>query len=146
MGNANAGLDVRTAASFCEQFWEKEIVPTISQYIGIPNKSPYFDPKWVENGHMEKAVTLLSEWAKKHAPPGTKLEVQRLNNEKGTPRTPLIFLEIPASGDSRKEDTVLLYGHLDKQPEMTGWREGLDPWKPVRQGELLYGPGGGDGG
>jgi hypothetical protein len=94
-------LDAKSAAAWTETFWEKEIVPTISQYIAIPNKSPYYDPKWVENGHMERAVGLISEWAKAHAPPGTKLEVQRLKNEKGTPRTPLIFMEIRHRSEAR---------------------------------------------
>ena len=41
---------------------------------------------------------------------------------------------------------MLLYGHLDKQPEMTGWREGLGPWTPVLEGDRLYGRGGADDG
>ena len=57
-------------------------------------------------------------------------------------RTPLIFIEIP--GDPR--ETILLYGHLDKQPEMSGWRSGLDPWKPVIEGDRLYGRGAADDG
>ena len=142
MDKKNAALDAKAAADWTGLFWEKEIVPTLSQYIAIPNKSPYFDPQWVENGHMERAVGLISEWCRRHAPEGTKLEVQRLKNEKGAPRTPLLFMEVPGTGS----DTVLLYGHLDKQPEMTGWRAGLDPWKPVREGELLYGRGGADDG
>ena len=31
--------------------------------------------------------------------------------------------------------TVLLYGHLDKQPPFTGWGEGLGPYDPVVHGE-----------
>ena len=31
-----------------------------------------------------------------------------------------------------------LYGHLDKQPEMTGWRDGLGPWTPVLEDDKLY--------
>jgi acetylornithine deacetylase/succinyl-diaminopimelate desuccinylase-like protein len=58
-------------------------------------------------------------------------------------RTPLLYIEIAGSND---DDCVLLYGHLDKQPEMTGWREGLGPWTPVREGERLYGRGGADDG
>ncbi len=142
----SATLNPTVAKEFAEKFWEGEIVPTITQYIGIPNKSPYFDPKWVENGHMERAVGLISEWCKKRAPAGTKLEVIRLKNEKGEPRTPLIFMEIPPTGTARATDTVLLYGHLDKQPEMTGWRAGLDPWKAVRDGDRIYGRGGADDG
>jgi len=146
MNTQNASLDVAAAKEFSEKFWEQQIVPTISDYIRIPNKSPYFDPKWVENGHMEKAVALISEWCKARLPAGSKHEVLRLKNEKGAPRTPLIFMEIPATGNARATDTVVLYGHLDKQPEMTGWRAGLDPWTPVREGDKLYGRGGADDG
>jgi acetylornithine deacetylase/succinyl-diaminopimelate desuccinylase-like protein len=56
----------------------------------------------------------------------------------------VILIEVP--GTTREGDTVLLYGHLDKQPEMTGWREGLGPWTPVLEGDRLYGRGGADDG
>jgi acetylornithine deacetylase/succinyl-diaminopimelate desuccinylase-like protein len=52
-----------------------------------------------------------------------QVEVVRLEG-----RTPLIYIEIPAADG---DDCVLLYGHLDKQPEMTGWDDDLGPWKPV---------------
>jgi acetylornithine deacetylase/succinyl-diaminopimelate desuccinylase-like protein len=51
-------------------------------------------------------------------------------------------MEIPGDAD----ETVLLYGHLDKQPEMTGWSDGLGPWTPVRRGDRLYGRGAADDG
>ena len=41
-------------------------------------------------------------------------------------RTPLILIEVPGVGD----DCLVIYGHLDKQPEMTGWRDDLGPWTP----------------
>jgi acetylornithine deacetylase/succinyl-diaminopimelate desuccinylase-like protein len=149
MTTSKATLDAKSAIAFCETFWEKEIVPTISDYIRIPNKSPAYDPKWVENGHMDKAVALVESWVKARLPAGAKMEVMRLKDEKGRPRTPLLFMDIPASGgasSANAKDTVLLYGHLDKQPEMTGWRKGLDPWTPVRDGDRLYGRGGADDG
>ncbi|SEK47283.1 Acetylornithine deacetylase/Succinyl-diaminopimelate desuccinylase [Stigmatella aurantiaca] len=127
-----------------ESIWEKEILPQLERYIRIPNKSPAFDPNWVAAGHMEEAVKLIASWAETQTAhiPGLKVEVVRLKNDKGEPRTPVIFMEIPGEG----KDTVLLYGHLDKQPEMTGWRQGLEPWKPVREGDKLYGRGGADDG
>ncbi len=60
--------------------------------------------------------------------------------------TPLIVAEVPATDPALAERTILLYGHLDKQPEMTGWREGLGPWTPVVEGDRLYGRGGADDG
>jgi acetylornithine deacetylase/succinyl-diaminopimelate desuccinylase-like protein len=39
-----------------------------------------------------------------------------------------------------------LYGHLDKQPEFTGWLPGLGPWEPVIRDGKLYGRGGADDG
>ena len=61
-------------------------------------------------------------------------------------RTPVIVMEVPASDAALADRTVLLYGHLDKQPEMTGWRDDLGPWKPVVEGDRLYGRGGADDG
>jgi acetylornithine deacetylase/succinyl-diaminopimelate desuccinylase-like protein len=57
-------------------------------------------------------------------------------------RTPLILIEIPGSAPG----TVLMYGHLDKQPEMVGWAEGTGPWQPVLKDDKLYGRGGADDG
>src|SRR5262245_18502949 len=109
-------LDKSKAGTFVERLWEKEILPTITEYIRIPNKSPHIDEKWQENGHMKKAADLIEAWCKKRKLPGLKLERVQLEG-----RTPLFFMELPGQGD----DTVVLYGHFDKQPEMTGWRKGL---------------------
>jgi acetylornithine deacetylase/succinyl-diaminopimelate desuccinylase-like protein len=127
-------------AKWVEDLFHKSIVPTLVDYIKIPNKSAMFDPKWRENGHVDRAVELLAGWAKQNLPEGATLEVVRLGD-----RTPLIFIEIPGTG-GKSGDTVMLYGHLDKQPEMAGWREGLGPWTPVLEGDKLYGRGGADDG
>ena len=130
----------QATAAWVEEQFASSIVPTLVEYIKIPNKSVMFDPQWREHGHVERAVTLLSGWAKQHLPEGATLEVVRLGD-----RTPVIFIEIPGSGGPAGE-SVMLYGHLDKQPEMTGWREGLGPWTPVMEGDKLYGRGGADDG
>jgi acetylornithine deacetylase/succinyl-diaminopimelate desuccinylase-like protein len=122
-----------------EQF-SSSIVPTLVDYIKIPNKSAMFDPEWRQHGHMDNAVELLAGWARARLPDGATLEVVRLGE-----RTPVIFIEIPGTG-GRAGDTVMLYGHLDKQPEMAGWREDLGPWTPVLEGDKLYGRGGADDG
>jgi acetylornithine deacetylase/succinyl-diaminopimelate desuccinylase-like protein len=126
-------------AGFIEQLWDTDIVPTLTDYIRIPNKSPAFDPQWVEHGHMDKVVEMFEGWAREKLAqlPGSTLEVVRLRD-----RTPLIFIEVPGNG----KDTVLLYGHLDKQPEMKGWAEGTGPWEPVMKDDRLYGRGGADDG
>jgi len=122
---------------FINQFWDADILPTLVEYVKIPNKSPQFDPKWQENGHMDKAVKLIAAWCKEHAIEGMTLDVIQLDS-----RTPVIFIEIPGNND----DTVLLYGHLDKQPEMSGWDADLAPWKPVLREDRLYGRGSADDG
>jgi acetylornithine deacetylase/succinyl-diaminopimelate desuccinylase-like protein len=100
-----------------------------------------FDADWVKNGYMDAAVALMETWARAQDIPGMRLEVVRLEG-----RTPLIFIDIPAANGGSDEDCVILYGHLDKQPEMTGWDEDLGPWKPVIKGDRLYGRGGADDG
>jgi acetylornithine deacetylase/succinyl-diaminopimelate desuccinylase-like protein len=132
-------MDTARLSRYVSGLWDDEIVPQLVEYIRIPNKSPMFDAKWVEHGYMDAAVKLMEAWARSKlaALPGATLEVVRLEG-----RTPLIYIEVPGQGD----DTVMLYGHLDKQPEMTGWADGLGPWTPVIKGDKLYGRGGADDG
>jgi acetylornithine deacetylase/succinyl-diaminopimelate desuccinylase-like protein len=129
-----------TSTKWTEDLFASSIVPTLVDYIKIPNKSAMFDPDWRKHGHMDKATDLLAGWARTQLPDGATLEVVRLGE-----RTPVIFMDIPGTG-GRPGDTVMLYGHLDKQPEMTGWRDGLGPWTPVIEGDKLYGRGGADDG
>ena len=125
------------ATELIESTWDKSITPSLIDYIRIPNKSPAFDPDWKKNGYMDEAVTLISDWCRANAIDDMALEVIQLEG-----RTPLIYIDVPGVG----EDCVVLYGHLDKQPEMVGWHEGLGPWSPVLDGDRLYGRGGADDG
>ena len=120
-----------------DETWSSSIVPTLEQYIRIPNQSPLFDPDWKRNGHMDRAVALARSWVESQQLKGLTIEVHELEG-----RTPVIFMEIDGDASS----TVLMYGHLDKQPAMVGWEEGLGPWTPVLRGEKLYGRGGADDG
>jgi acetylornithine deacetylase/succinyl-diaminopimelate desuccinylase-like protein len=129
--------DPTALKNFVDPVWDESIVPQLIEYIAIPNKSPAFDPDWRAHGHMDRAVALIEAWCREQEIPGLRVEVIREGD-----RTPLLFMEVPGEGD----DEVLLYGHLDKQPEMTGWREGLGPWKPVIENDRLYGRGGADDG
>ncbi|MGH8445539.1 MAG: M20 family metallopeptidase [Solimonas sp.] len=128
---------------YVDAIWEDEIVGQLTEYIRIPNKSPMFDPQWVEHGYMDDAVRLMEAWARGKLPAlgDATLEIVRLPG-----RTPLIYIDVPAANGGADDDCVLLYGHLDKQPEMTGWAEGYGPWTPLRKGDKLYGRGGADDG
>ena len=134
-------MDASQVDRYVAAKWDDEIVPQLVEYIRIPNKSPMFDADWVKHGYMDQAVTLMETWAKAQAIAGMQVEVVRLEG-----RTPLIFIDIPAANGGSNDDCVLLYGHLDKQPEMTGWDDDLGPWKPVIKGDRLYGRGGADDG
>ena len=134
-------MDSAKIARFVGDAWDAEIVPKLVEYIRIPNKSPMFDSNWQSHGFMDEATDLLADWARRQPIAGMTLEVVRLAG-----RTPLIFIDIPAFGTDDSGDCVLLYGHLDKQPEMTGWADGLGPWIPVIRGDKLFGRGGADDG
>ncbi|WP_058361530.1 M20 family metallopeptidase [Xanthomonas translucens] len=134
-------MDSAKIDRFLSAKWDDDIVPQLVDYIRIPNKSPMFDADWVANGYMGDAVRLMERWARAQAIPGLVVEVVQLEG-----RTPLIYLDVPAIGAETGTDTVLLYGHLDKQPEMTGWDADLGPWTPVLKGDRLYGRGGADDG
>ncbi|HZT06715.1 MAG TPA: M20/M25/M40 family metallo-hydrolase [Chloroflexota bacterium] len=130
-------MDPHATRRFVDDLWARSVVPTLHDYIAIPNKSPAFDDEWRAHGHMERAVALLSEWVRSQNLPGAKVETVRLEG-----RTPLLIIE--AEGNS--DECILVYGHYDKQPEFAGWREGLGPWSPVLQNDRLYGRGGADDG
>src|SRR5213595_3572213 len=122
---------------FVERTWDAAIVPALTEYVRIPAKSPMFDREWAAHGHLDRAVALIGAWARSRPIRGLRVEVVRLPG-----RTPVLLMEAPGS----TADTVLLYGHCDKQPEMTGWADWLGPWTPVHRGDKLYGRGVGDDG
>jgi acetylornithine deacetylase/succinyl-diaminopimelate desuccinylase-like protein len=142
-------FDADTATSHVDEVWERDVVPTLHDYIRIPNVSVAFDADWHAAGHMSRATELLREWCQRHvdeALAGAAVQVHEIEG-----RTPLLLIDVPPSGDGvasgdDDRDTVLLYGHLDKQPPFTGWRDGLGPWEPVRDGDRLYGRGAADDG
>jgi len=130
-------MDIKVARDWIDNFWDQEILPSLSEYVSIPAKSPAFDPNWQQNGHIDAAIDHLVNWVHEHPVPEMKLDVHRLPG-----KTPTILIEIPGTLDQ----TVLLYGHMDKQPEFVGWLDGLGPWEPVIRDGKLYGRGGADDG
>jgi acetylornithine deacetylase/succinyl-diaminopimelate desuccinylase-like protein len=134
-------LDAARLSADVDRAWDDEIVPALTRYIAIPAKSPMFDADWATHGHLDQVVREAAAWVEGKKPAGLKLEVIRLGG-----RTPVIFFELPAT-KAGSTDTVLLYGHLDKQPEFNGWRGDLGPWTPkLDDAGRLYGRGGADDG
>jgi acetylornithine deacetylase/succinyl-diaminopimelate desuccinylase-like protein len=139
-------LDSQRLATDIDTQWDGDIVRQITDYIAIPAKSPGFEKDWAALGHIETVVRNAAQWIEAQKVDGLTLEVIRLPG-----RTPVIFFEVAAStGDAGTPrtgtQTVLMYGHLDKQPEFTGWRSDLGPWTPKYIDGLLYGRGGADDG
>jgi len=117
--------------------WQGSIIERLTAYVRIPNKSPMFDPEWEKHGYIDAAANLIADWCRQQPVEGMKVEVRRLPG-----LTPIVLIDVPGE----VPDCVLLYGHLDKQPEFTGWLPGLAPWEPVIRDGKLYGRGGADDG
>ncbi len=128
-------------AARIERQWDESILPELIEYIRLPAKSPAFDADWARHGHIDMAIQNAERWVKAQSVKGLQAEIIRIGA-----RTPVLFFDIPATGGLGNERTVLFYGHLDKQPEMTGWRADLGPWRPVLEDGKLYGRGGADDG
>ena len=133
-------VEAAALAAYADTAWDQRIVPALTAYIAVPAKSPMFDAAWAEHGLIDRVVRDAASWVESRQLAGLKLEVLRLQG-----RTPVIFFDIPAT-KAGASDTVLLYGHLDKQPEFNGWRKDLGPWTPKYENGLLYGRGGADDG
>ena len=133
-------LNAAQALSQVSAQWDSDIVQQITDYIAIPAKSPTFDSDWAQHGFIDTVMRNAANWVEAQKVEGLTLEIVRLEG-----RTPVLFFEIPATrADSTQ--TVLMYGHLDKQPEFTGWRNDLGPWTPKYIDGKLYGRGGADDG
>jgi acetylornithine deacetylase/succinyl-diaminopimelate desuccinylase-like protein len=130
-------MDVKRLQSSIAKTWDESIVGQLIAYVRIPNKSPMFDPQWENHGYMEAAVKLMADWCRAQPLPGAVTQIRRLPG-----RTPLLLVDVPGE----LPGCVLLYGHLDKQPEFTGWLPGLGPWEPVLREGKLYGRGAADDG
>ena len=133
-------LDDAQALSDVSGQWDRDIVKQITDYITIPAKSPSFDADWAGHGHIDTVMRNAAAWVEAQKVEGLKLEIVRLEG-----RTPVLFFEVPAT-KTASTDTVLMYGHLDKQPEFTGWRNDLGPWTPKYEDGKLFGRGGADDG
>ena len=137
-------LNTTQALSYVSHAWDGDIVQRLSDYIAIPAKSPMFDADWLAHGYLETVVRNTAQWIEAQKLEGLVLEVVRLPG-----RTPVIFFEVAATRNAQagvSAQTVLMYGHLDKQPEFSGWRKDLGPWTPKYEDGKLYGRGGADDG
>lgn len=136
-------LNAETALRDVTQSWDAQILKELTQYIEIPAKSPAFDSNWEANGYLDAVLRRTAEWIESQKVAGLTLEIVRLPG-----RTPVLFFDIPATRAQAdgSGQTVLMYGHLDKQPEFSGWRNDLGPWTPKYEEGKLYGRGGADDG
>jgi acetylornithine deacetylase/succinyl-diaminopimelate desuccinylase-like protein len=137
-------IDIASLTRHVEATWDNDIVAELTEYIRLPAKSPGFDRDWAAHGFLDQAVANALTWLKAQPVASMQAEILRVEG-----RTPVIFFDIPATGDFANDastNTILLYGHLDKQPEMVGWRDGLGPWTPVLEDGKLYGRGSADDG
>ena len=135
-------LDTAQVLAEVSQAWDEDLVGQLSDYIEIPAKSPAFDPDWAKSGYLDTVLERAAQWVQEQKVAGLTLEIIRLPG-----RTPVMFFEVPATRpQAQGSQTVLMYGHLDKQPEFDGWRAGLGPWTPKYIDGKLYGRGSADDG
>jgi acetylornithine deacetylase/succinyl-diaminopimelate desuccinylase-like protein len=116
--------------------WADQVLPSLAGLVEIPALSPAFDASWAANGHLRAAVGHVRDWIASRGLPGAECEVVELDG-----RSPLLLVDVPATAASTEQGTVLLYGHLDKQPPVDHWSEGLGPWQAVLRDGRLYGRG-----
>jgi acetylornithine deacetylase/succinyl-diaminopimelate desuccinylase-like protein len=126
---------------FLDRKWDEDLIPRIVEYVRVPAKSPAFDAGWAAHGYLAEVIRGAEAWGRAQKIAGLQLEIIEIAG-----KTPCLFFDVPATNGLGDEKTVLFYGHLDKQPEMVGWRDQLGPWIPVIEDGKLYGRGSADDG
>ena len=126
---------------FLERKWDDELIPRLVEYVKVPAKSPAFDASWSAHGHLGEVIKSADAWARAQKIEGLVVELVEIPG-----KTPCLFFDVPATNGLGGDKTVLFYGHLDKQPEMVGWRDKFGPWTPVIEDGKLYGRGAADDG
>jgi acetylornithine deacetylase/succinyl-diaminopimelate desuccinylase-like protein len=134
-------MNLAEIQSFVSQRWDDDIVDRLVEYVKVPAKSPAFDASWAAHGHLEQVVRSAQAWCQAQGIAGMTLEIVTIDG-----MTPCLVFDVPATQGLGNDRTVMFYGHLDKQPEMTGWRDGFGPWTPVIESGRLYGRGAADDG
>jgi acetylornithine deacetylase/succinyl-diaminopimelate desuccinylase-like protein len=139
----DAALNTTQALEHVSHAWDTHIVARLTDYVAIPAKSPMFDSAWDANGLLETVVRNTAQWIESQKVAGLSVEIIRLPG-----RTPVLFFEVASTRSAAlaTTQTVLMYGHLDKQPEFSGWRKDLGPWTPKYEDGKLYGRGSADDG
>jgi hypothetical protein len=56
------GASLQGLAAYADRAWDDKILPSLTDYIGIPSKSPIFDPDWAKNGFVERVVLDTATW------------------------------------------------------------------------------------
>lgn len=136
-------MDTDIVMKYSELAWQTDILPALSNFVTIPNLSPDFDDDWEHNTHMWAAANILYEWGWKQQHYFSTDFHTEIIKEAG--RTPLLYTEVQGTPGSAG-GTILIYGHMDKQPAGEGWRANLGPCTPVLEGDYLFGRGPADDG
>lgn len=134
-------MNLAEIQSFVSRRWDEDIIARLVDYVKVPAKSPAFDASWAAHGHLAQVIRSAEDWCRAQGIAGMKLEIVSIDG-----LTPCLFFDVPATLGLGNDHSVMFYGHLDKQPEMVGWREGFGPWTPVIEEGRLYGRGSADDG
>ncbi len=122
--------------------FDEKALPSLIDFIKIPNQSPLFDPEWDSNGYDQQAAKHVLDWTEAQGVTGLTAEVQK---DEG--KTSLLYVEVESTYEDKSQaPTLFFYGHFDKQPPFVGWKEGYGPTIPVLEDGKLYGRGPADDG
>lgn len=117
--------------------WNEKAQPALEAFVTRKALSPGFDAAWKQNGVLRQVCDEAAAFGHSLFP---SAEFEVVEDEG---KSPSLIFSVPATGAfvATPEKTAFFYGHLDKQPEATGWSEGRGPWKPVVENGKLYGRG-----
>ena len=84
-----AKFSAEHAKQFIEKAFDESALPSLMEYIAIPNLSRLYSADWQTNGYAEKAVEHIKKWVDGQELKGAKVEIIK---DEGY--SPLLFIEV----------------------------------------------------
>jgi len=129
-------LNNEEAHNTLSRYWNDRSWDEFKKFIETPNLSPAFEKK-DNTSYTRNAAVLVMKYIKSLNLKGCSVILYEDNG-----LSPFLYVTIEASETRNCSQNIGFYAHIDKQPPLHGeWKDGLNAYTLVKDGDKVYGRG-----